>query len=93
MIKEATELPSKSEYYKSFKLSMSYNDREVLLDPYWWPEGVYVRKFFNFKNSFNNNYNNVNYKENEIKNTSDNTYVRENKLINDDSAFDYVDLC
>ncbi len=45
-VSSAVELPSKSIYFKAFKLSMSYRNKETLLDPNLWPEGIIVRKFY-----------------------------------------------
>jgi hypothetical protein len=90
VIKEAVQLPSKSTYYKSFKLSMPYYDRDILLDSNWWPTGIYVRKFFKARNNLNDN---MNYNENNNNNVRKNTSLCENKDINDDSDFNYADLC
>ena len=39
-------LESKADWYKAYKLTVCATDRDKLLDPTVWPEGVFVRKFF-----------------------------------------------
>ena len=43
------ELKTKIPNSKAFKISVSYNDREVLLTPKCWPKGIYCRKFYRSK--------------------------------------------
>ena len=45
-VKKIESLPTKSEWYKAYKISISASDREILLDPNFWLEGIFVRKFF-----------------------------------------------
>ena len=44
--RKSEELKTKSEWYKSFKISITSGDRDKVLSPEIWPEGVFVRKFF-----------------------------------------------
>lgn len=61
-IDNVEELTTKSLYYKSFKITTSYNDRQLLLNPQLWPEGVIVRKFFKHRNyNVANNANNESF--------------------------------
>ena len=46
VIKKCESLSTRSEWYKSFKISVEYVDREKLLSADFWPEGVIIRKFF-----------------------------------------------
>ena len=46
VIKKCELLTSASEWTKSFKVSATQDDREKLLDGDFWPQGIYVRKFF-----------------------------------------------
>ena len=39
-------LDSRSEWSKSFKISVNLPDRDKLLDPALWPNGIFVRKFY-----------------------------------------------
>ena len=43
------QLSTSSEYSKSFKLTTSLNDRDILLNPELWPKGIVCRKFYNSK--------------------------------------------
>ena len=45
-VKKIESLPTKSEWYKAYKISISASDREILLDPNFWLEGIFVQKFF-----------------------------------------------
>ena len=45
-IRKCEELKSASEWVKSFKVSATFENREKLLDGNFWPQGVFVRKFF-----------------------------------------------
>ena len=57
-IKEETDIPvdkcillnSKNPNCKSFKISVSFENRVLLLSPESWPEGVICRKFYNPRN-------------------------------------------
>ena len=40
-------LQSKVDWYKPFKVTVKAAEREILLSPDLWPQGVFVRKFFN----------------------------------------------
>ena len=44
---ECSELETKSVRYKSFKVTLTENDRDKLLVHEYWPVGIVVRKFFN----------------------------------------------
>ena len=46
-LKNCIELKSSHGYSKSFKISVLSNERDLLLKPEIWPNGVSVRKFFN----------------------------------------------
>ncbi len=59
-VNAAVELPSKSIYFKAFKLFMSYRNRETLLYPNLWPEGIIVRKFYKPRTNLNLRTNNEN---------------------------------
>lgn len=39
-------LPTKSEYYCSFKLTVNASSRESLMTPDFWPDGIVARKFY-----------------------------------------------
>ena len=39
-------LPTKSGWYKVYKISISASNREILLDQNFWPERIFMRKFF-----------------------------------------------
>ena len=39
-------LETKVDWYKAYKLTVCATDRDKLLEPSVWPEGVFVRKFF-----------------------------------------------
>ena len=61
------DLNSKSEYFKSFKLTVALSDRNALLSADMWPEGIIVRKFFkrraaNFDRSRHSDELNVSYR-------------------------------
>ena len=45
-VKSCVHLDSRSEWSKSFKISVNLPDRDKLLDPTFWPSGVFVRKFY-----------------------------------------------
>lgn len=40
------QLTTKSEWYKAYKISMKATDREKLMLPDSWPQGIFVRKYF-----------------------------------------------
>ncbi len=40
------ELKTKSLRFKSFKISVSFDERNILLDPKLWDEGIIIRKFY-----------------------------------------------
>ena len=48
-IKKCEALPQNNEWVKAYKLSTMAADRVKLLDGEFWPEGIYVRKFFKGK--------------------------------------------
>lgn len=53
---ECTELMTKNEWYKCFKVTADFNVRDQLLTPDFWPCGVIVRKFIApRKRHFSNN--------------------------------------
>ena len=55
-LKRVEEVETKSSWYnKAYKLSMTFEDREKLLDATLWPRGTFVRKFFRPKVSNANN--------------------------------------
>lgn len=39
-------LPIKSEWYCSFKLTVNASDRETLMTPDFWPDGIVARKYY-----------------------------------------------
>ena len=45
-VKKCENLPNKSQWYSSFKISAEWNDRETILNAEFWPQGVFVRKFY-----------------------------------------------
>ena len=45
-LKTCESLESKSKYYESFKITAVFTDKDKLLNPEFWPMGVFVRKFF-----------------------------------------------
>ena len=45
-VRKCEPLPTKSQWYKSFKVSILLHDREKLLSADVWPRGVFVRKFY-----------------------------------------------
>ena len=45
-VKALINLPTKSTWYKSYKLTVQHGDREKVLVPDVWPHGIFVRKFF-----------------------------------------------
>ena len=52
--KKCESLPTKSEWYSSFKVSVCMTDREKILNPDFWPCGVFVRKFFRARGQIQN---------------------------------------
>ena len=55
---ECIDLQSKSQYFKSFKINVSLSDRNRLLAPELWPEGIIVKKFFRRRSQTLNESNN-----------------------------------
>ena len=51
--KKCLTLPIKSEWVKSYKVSVTAEDRDKILKADFWPTGVFVRKFFRGKNQSN----------------------------------------
>ena len=45
-VKHCEDLKTIKQYCKSFKVTMSLNQRESLLESHLWPRGIVVRKFF-----------------------------------------------
>ena len=45
-VKECVALDSRSEWSKSFKISVDLANRDKLLEPELWPNGIVVRKFY-----------------------------------------------
>ena len=45
-LKKCEVLPTKSEWYGPYKISVSAPDRDNILKPEFWPQSVFVRKFF-----------------------------------------------
>lgn len=43
------EIATVSEVFSSFKLTVPASDRDTLLNPDLWPEGILVKKYINFK--------------------------------------------
>ena len=50
-VRECISLPTKAQWYVAFKVSVTASDRDKLLNPEFWPAGVFVRKFLKAKNS------------------------------------------
>ena len=46
IVKKCESIETKSEWYKSYKISIDASIRDKLLDAEFWPEGIFVRKFF-----------------------------------------------
>ena len=70
-VKSVSALETRSQYYKSFKISVPLLDRDFLLNPNIWPQGIIVRKFFkpkfsheNSQNASNDGCNAVNLRDN-----------------------------
>lgn len=57
---DCSELIVKSSMFKAFKISVTLRERNILLDPECWPEGVVVRKFYKARVNMNNSQNNLN---------------------------------
>ena len=56
-LKKVEILETKSDWYRAFKISMLQSDREKLMMPDSWPQGVFVRKYFKARlgrGNFNN---------------------------------------
>ena len=53
-VKNCVNLDSRSEWSKSFKISVNLPDRDKLLDPTFWPSGIFVRKFYKPRSARNN---------------------------------------
>ena len=47
------ELETRSEFYKSYKVTLTVNDRATLLSYDYWPQGIIVRKFYNSRGRYN----------------------------------------
>ena len=47
------QLTTRSEWYKAYKISMKATDREKLMLPDSWPQGIFVRKYFKPKKATN----------------------------------------
>ena len=45
-VAKCDDLRNKSPWYKSYKLSMVESERDKLLVPEFWPQGIFVRKFY-----------------------------------------------
>ena len=45
-VKKCETLVTKSEWYRSYKISVDALNRDKLLDAEFWPQGIFVRKFF-----------------------------------------------
>ena len=54
-LKKVEILQTKSDWYRAFKISMLQSEREKLMKPDSWPQGVFVRKYYKAKFSRNNN--------------------------------------
>ena len=50
-VKNCEPLPTKSMWYKCYKVSVDIGERDKLMNPDLWPVGVYVRKNFKAKSS------------------------------------------
>ena len=46
LLKKCEDLRSASEWTKSYKISVKLSDKEKIMDAAFWPQGVFVRKFF-----------------------------------------------
>ena len=46
VVKKIEELPTQCEWYKAYKISLFSCDREKMLEPSSWPQGIFVRTFF-----------------------------------------------
>jgi len=54
VVRNICDLETRALWYKAFKLTVNADDREKLLVPEAWPEGVFVRKFFNARGTNDN---------------------------------------
>ena len=45
-LKKCESLNSKSVWYKSYKISVDFSDRDRILSNEFWPKGIFVRKFY-----------------------------------------------
>ena len=45
-ILKCEQLDSKSEWYKSYKISVAADNRDALLDANFWPKGIFVGKYY-----------------------------------------------
>ena len=50
LLKDCKELSVATSFSKSFKLTTTYDEREILLKPEFWPKGILCRKFYNSSN-------------------------------------------
>ena len=57
-LKKVEKLQSKSDWYNAYKISMWENERDILMKPESWPQGIFVRKFYKAKVSRHNVSNN-----------------------------------
>ena len=57
-LKKVEKLQSKSDWYNAYKISMLENERDILMKPESWPQGIFVRKFYKAKVSRHNVSNN-----------------------------------
>ena len=58
-LKGCEPLETKSRWYKSYKISVLLSHRDKLLQPEFWPEGIFVRKFFKARSKQQQNENGV----------------------------------
>ena len=50
---KCTQIESKSEWRKCYKVSVNADDRDLLLNADYWPKGIHVGKFFKPKSNSN----------------------------------------
>ena len=54
-LKKCEPLQTKSEWYKSYKISVDSSRRDDVLSKDFWPKGIFVRKFYRARTGIINN--------------------------------------